>query len=205
MTTIFQATIFGEEDAISIGLPPQTPSARIRRLFRPAPLFAAIDGREGRRPVGVPVDVWERFQADAKRHAKDHPKAAPLKFASWVPSQAPSRRGRPSTRPVGHPDDVCEGYRRMRLRKLSKDPAANIPSIEDWIRESERWRETGRAGGIAAKAALRQVVQWVVVVPRRELTRHPDIERSWAKRINNEPDIGRQYRISLRGVQRRAS
>ena len=205
MSTIYQPTIFGTEDVLDIGAPRPAASGRIRVSIRPAPLFEDAEQSVSQRPVGVPRETWKRFLADAKNHAIAHPKAAPLRFASWIRNPTPARRGRPSTRPDGYPDDICEGYRRMRARRLSRDPNSEIPSIDDWIRDSERWREVGRAGGIAARSAMRQVVEWVVVVPRRELNKHPDLELAWAKRINNEPDIGRRYRIHLRGVQRRST
>lgn len=205
MSAIYQPTIFGTEDVLDVRQVRPAASGRVRVTIRPLPLFEPVEQAGERRPVGVPRETWKRFLADAKTHAQAHPKAAPLRFASWLRNPTPARRGRPPTRPEGYPEHLSEGYRRMRARRLARDPQAEIPSIDDWIRESERWRATGRAGGIAAKTALRQVVQWIVVVPRRELNKNPDLELSWAKRINNEPEIGRRYRIHLRGVQRKAS
>lgn len=202
-TTLLQPTIFGGEDSIIVAT--KTGSIRIRPTFRPAPLFERLEADPSKRPVGVPSDVWARFQADARRYAQRHPKAKPLRFAIWLARKEAPRLGRPSDRPEGYSDDIWEGYRRMRNRRLAADPDAKIPSLDEWLAQSAPLRESGRAGGIAARCALRQEVRWIVVVPRREMIKDPAIEAHWARRIYAEPEIAAQYRIHLRGVQRRVA
>lgn len=205
---ILQTTIWGTDVALEARIEPAK-SLRVRPTFRPAPLFDAAPSG-ALLLAGIPASVRKAFQAASRAHAKDHPKARPLSFHAFLRASAaaPTNRpvGRPTERPA-HIDDKASwaAYQRAKTRASNRTNPVEFPSFEDWIVASEVWRECGRRGGIAARGSMRQEVRWVVVIPRRELIKNPEIEREWHKKLHNDATLSKTHRIVLRGVQRRVS
>lgn len=169
-----------------------TPASRpaVASFSRPqsAPLFG-----DDRRPD---LDAWRLYRKAMWRRRTNHPDLPPIPFEDWL---ATARPGRPQERPPEIPAPLWYAYQRA----FSKRPAdAERPSFQDWLQVSEKWRRFGSLGGQAPREPS-PAVRWRTVVPRRVLTKHPEIEVHWNKRLFNDPNLARSYRVHLQGIQKK--
>lgn len=160
---------------------------------RPVPLF-------GEDLVGIPPQTRDAFLTATA--TLDKPGTKPTEFARWARHNgAPPPLGRPTKRPSDIAPDLWVGY----LRACNRHPNAPAPDPYEWIAATADQREYGRKGGLAAKYAIQQKLSWVVVVPRKDLIKSPNLEREWARKIFLDPALAKTHRISLRGVMRRSA
>lgn len=169
---------------------PPAPRTSSTAFVRPqsAPLFG-----DDRRPDTA---AWKLYRQAMWRRRVNHPDLPPISFEEWI---ANARPGRPRECPDGIPPALWYAYQRA----LSKRPStAERPSFEDWFEGAEKWRRCGSLGGQAPREST-PAVRWRTVVPRRVLTKHPEIEVHWNKRLFNDPNLARSYRVHLQGIQKK--
>lgn len=210
-TEYVQATIWGTEEPLSVQIERRV--LRIRPKHQCAPLFDHATPVDC--PAGVPHRVFAEFLDAAQRHAERHPNASPLTFSVWYRRGDRPGRGRPTDCPDGRDPSLHAAYKRSCSRLLrehreacaqsgNETPAPEMPSFEAWLKRAAKYREQSRASS-QRPAGQRQVVKWVVIVPRREMVKNPEIEREWNARLYRDESLAKTHRMSLLGVQRRVS